>query len=215
VSTIELVRQHTLFGLELMGTAAFAVSGVISANRKQMDVVGICVCGFLASFGGGTLRDVLIDRRPFFWAEHQLVLLGVLLLCLVCATLLQRHHLESREKWLQIPDAIGLGLFCATGLHLAWTTGQPPVVAILMGVITGTFGGVLRDLVCNEIPSLFRDHRPYALCALAGGVAYAGLAWVGAPEWLPVAACTVVTTGSRLLTLWLQWTLPSVGASRG
>ena len=211
MSAIDTLRQHTLFGLELMGTAAFAVSGVISANRKKMDVVGICVCGFLASFGGGTLRDVLIDRRPFFWAEHQLVLLGVLLLCMACAGFLQRQPPARGEQWLQIPDAIGLGLFCATGLHLSWTTGQPPVVAIMMGVITGTFGGVLRDMVCNEIPSLFRDHRPYALCALAGGLAYAALVWLGAPEWLPVAACAAVTTGSRLLTLWLQWTLPTVG----
>ena len=207
-----MLRQHALVGLESVGTAAFAVSGVLSAVRKKMDVVGICVCGFLAAFGGGTLRDVLIDRRPFFWAEHQAVLVGVLLLCLGCATLLKRHDLESSVKLLQIPDAMGLGLFCTTGLHLAWSAGQPPAVAIMMGVITGTFGGVLRDLVCNEIPSLFRDHRPYAVCALAGGVAYAVLAWMGLPQWVPVTACTLVATGSRLLTLWLGLKLPAVDA---
>lgn len=209
---IETLRQHTLVGLELLGTAAFAVSGVLAAMRKRMDVVGICVCGFLAAFGGGTLRDVLIDRRPFFWAEHQVVLLGVLLLCLACATFLKRHDLESSEKLLAVPDALRLGLFCTTGLHLSWTLGQPPAVAIMMGVITGTFGGVLRDLVCNEIPSLFRDHRPYAVCALVGGVVYAALTWFGASEWIPVAACILVTTGMRLLTLWLDWKLPSVDA---
>ena len=213
MSAIETIRQHTLVGLELLGTAAFAVSGDVGAVRKRMDIVGICVCGFLAAFGGGTLRDVLIDRRPFFWAEHQLVLLGVLLLCIGCATFLKKQHLERSERLLQVPDAIGLGLFCTTGLHLSWTMGQPAAVAIMMGVITGTFGGVLRDMVCNEIPSLFRDHRPYAICALAGGLAYAALAWLQAPEWAPVAACTLVTTGTRWLTLWRNWTLPSVRMS--
>ncbi len=213
MSAIATLGQHTLLGLELLGTAAFAVSGVLGAIRKKMDVVGIVVCGFLAAFGGGTLRDVLIDRRPFFWAEHQLVLLGVLVLCLACATFLRRHDLENGERLLQVPDAIGLGLFCTTGLHLAWTMGQPPAVAIMMGVITGTFGGVLRDMVCNEIPSLFRDHRPYAICALAGALLYAGLSWADAPQWVAVASCAVVTTGLRQLTLWRNWTLPSVRSS--
>jgi uncharacterized membrane protein YeiH len=193
-----------------MGTAAFAISGVLSAMRKKMDVVGIVVCGFLAAFGGGTLRDVLIDRRPFFWTEHQGVLLGTLFLCLICATFLGRRDLENSEEVLQVPDAVGLGLFCATGLHLSWTVGQPPAVAIMMGVITGTFGGVLRDMACNEIPSLFRDHSPYAICALVGALLYAGLMLIGAPQWVAVTSCAVGTTSLRLLTLWRNWTLPSV-----
>lgn len=208
--TLESLQQHALFGLELIGTAAFAISGVLSAIRKKMDIVGICTCGFLAAFGGGTLRDVLIDRRPFFWAEHQSALLMSLLLCIACATLLKKRHLENGRKLLQVPDAIGLGLFCATGLHLSWTLGQPPAVAIMMGVVTGTFGGVLRDMACNEMPHLFSDHRPYAVCALGGGLCYAGLAWMDMPGWVTVSACAAVTTGLRFLTLWFDWTLPAV-----
>jgi uncharacterized membrane protein YeiH len=166
--------------------------------------------GFLAAFGGGTLRDVLLDRRPFFWAEHQSVLLVLPLLCIGCATLLKRQHLENSQRSLQVPDAIGLGLFCATGLHLSWGMGQPVMVAIMMGVITGTFGGVLRDLACDEMPSLFSDHRPYAVCALGGGLCYAGLAWLGAPGWVSVSGCAVTTSGLRLMTLWRDWKLPSV-----
>ena len=135
------------------------------------------------------MRDVLIDRRPFFWSEHQEVLLGVLLLCIACATFLKQQDLESGQKLLSIPDALGLGLFCATGLHLSWSLGQPPAVAIMMGVITGTFGGVLRDMVCNEVPSLFKDHRPYAICALLGACVYAVMTWLDCPEWLSIAAC--------------------------
>ena len=209
MSSIQTLGQHTLAGLEIVGTAAFALSGVISALRKKMDVVGICVCGFLASFGGGTLRDLLIDRRPFFWVEHQIMLVGVLLLCIAAASFLHQRHIELGQKSLQIPDALGLGLFCATGVHLTWTGGQPVVVAIMMGVITGTFGGVLRDMACNEIPSLFKDHRPYAICALAGGLAYAALQGLSAPDWAAIAACALLTTGLRAWTLYMNWKLPS------
>lgn len=207
---VESLSLHTLGALELIGTAAFALSGVLSAMRKNMDGVGICVCGFLAAFGGGTLRDVLIDRRPFFWVEHQAVLLGVFGLCVLCATFLRQQHLERSQSVLQIADAMGLGLFCATGLHLSWEAGQPPVVALMMGVVTASFGGVLRDIVCNEVPQLFHDHRPYAICALGGGLAYSLLAFLAMDAWLVVGACAVTTTGLRLLALRWDWRLPEI-----
>ena len=133
---LDVLGGHALVVLELLGTAAFAFSGVLGAMRKQMDMVGIVVCGFLAAFGGGTLRDVLIDRRPFFWVEHQSVLVAVLLLCVVCASFFKQQHLERGQTLWQIPDAVGLGLFCATGVHLSVSAGQPPLVAMMMGVIT-------------------------------------------------------------------------------
>ena len=209
MSTLLEVGQHTVLWMEWLGVAAFAVSGVVVAIRKKMDLVGICVCGFLTAFGGGTLRDVLIDRRPFFWAEHQSVLLAVLLLCVGCATLIRVQDLERSERWLHLPDAIGLGVFCAIGLDLSWTSGQPPLVAILMGVITGTFGGVLRDMVCNEIPTAFKDHRPYAVCAFAGGWVYVALWEFDAPGWLALLACLTVTVGLRVLAVWSKWRLPA------
>jgi uncharacterized membrane protein YeiH len=208
---LETVSQHSIVILELLGTTAFAVSGVLSALRKRMDLVGICVCGFLAAFGGGTLRDVLLDRRPFFWVEHQGMLLTVLAISIGTAVLIPRKRLELGQRWLQVPDAIGLGLFCATGVHLSSTMGQPPLVAIMMGVITATFGGVLRDLVCNEIPDLFRDHRPYAVCAVAGGVGYTLLSAAEVPPWLPVATCAAVTSTLRILALRYDWRLPATG----
>ena len=209
MDSITFWGQHGLVALELLATAAFALSGVVSALRKRLDIVGVCVCGFLAAFGGGTLRDLLIDRRPFFWVEHQSVLLGILVLCVLGASVLRQHHVEETRKSLQLPDAVGLGLFCATGVHLSSTTGQPALVAILMGTITGAFGGVLRDLVCNEIPTLFRDHRPYALCAFAGGAGYLFMTWLGHPNSSAIAACALITTGLRCLTLWLDWRLPA------
>lgn len=209
MSTFTSIGQHTLVVLELLATAAFALSGVMGAMRKRLDIVGVCVCGFLAAFGGGTLRDLLIDRRPFFWVEHQSVLMGVLALCVWSATVLKQRHVEWTHRSLQLPDALGLGLFCATGVHLSWTSGQPALVTILMGTITGAFGGVLRDLVCNEIPALFRDHRPYALCAFAGGIGYNLMVWLDLPDTPAIATCAVLTTGLRCLTLWLDWRLPA------
>jgi len=209
MNTFESMGQHTLVALELLATAAFALSGVMEAMRKRLDIVGVCACGFLAAFGGGTLRDLLIDRRPFFWVEHQSVLLGVLVLCVVSASVLKQRHVEWTRQSLQLPDAIGLGLFCATGVHLSWSVGQPALVAILMGTITGAFGGVLRDLVCNEIPALFRDHRPYAVCAFAGGVSYLLVVWLGWPDTWAIATCAALTTGLRCLTLWRNWRLPA------
>ena len=103
-----------------------------------------------------------------------------------------------------------MGLFSATGVHLAWSLGMPAIVAVLMGVVTATFGGVLRDLACNEMPRLFRDHRPYAVCALAGGVVYAGFSAMQLPEPLPIAACAVLTLALRMLSVWRNWTLPAL-----
>ena len=208
MTTLQTLGQQSLFALEMMAVLSCALSGVLGALRKRMDLVGICVCGFLGAVGGGVLRDILIDRRPFFFVEHQGVFLAVLVLSAGSALFVGRKGLESGERWLRIPDAIGLGLFSATGVHLSWAAGQPPLVAILMGVITGSFGGVLRDLICNEIPTLFSDHRPYAVCAAAGGGAYVALTLAGAPTALAIGACAVVTTGLRFLALWLDWRLP-------
>ena len=195
--------------VELGGTAAFAVSGLLEAARKRLDAVGVCVVAFLTAFGGGTLRDLLLDRRPFFWVEHVELLWGVLALCVLAMLFLRQHHFEVTEKAIQWPDALGLGLFTDTGVHLALDAQMPLLVAVLLGVTTGVFGGVLRDMVCNEVPSAFRDHRPYAVCAFAGGWLYAGLWLFGAPGWTALVACVAVTAGLRLVALWRNWELPA------
>ena len=155
--------------VEFTPTMAFALSGLLEAARKQLDVVGVCMVAGLAAFGGGTLRDVLLDRRPFFWVEHAIWLWPLLFVCIAAMMFMRARHLEPTERAMQWPDALGLGLFSAGGTQLALVHEQPAIVAVLMGVVTATFGGVLRDIVCNEIPTAFRDHRPYAVCAFAGG----------------------------------------------
>ncbi|GAA3958081.1 trimeric intracellular cation channel family protein [Allohahella marinimesophila] len=195
--------------VELAGTLAFALSGLLKAARKRLDPVGVCVVSFLAAFGGGTLRDLLLDRRPFFWVEHVELLWAMLALCVLAMLFMRQHHLEVTEKAIQWPDALGLGLFAATGVHLALNDQMPMLVAVLMGIATGVFGGVLRDMVCNETPTAFSDHQPYAVCAFAGGWLYVGLWWLGAPDWTALLACVVVTAGLRILAIWRKWSLPA------
>ena len=195
--------------VELTGTAAFALAGIMEGARKRLDAVGVCVVGFLTAFGGGTLRDLLLDQRPFFWVRHVEMLWGVLALCVLAMLFLRVRHFALTEKAIQWPDALGLGLFAATGVHQALLLELPALVAVLMGLITGVFGGVLRDVVCNEIPTAFHDHRPYAVCAFVGGWVYVGLWQMDAPGWLALVACVAVTAGLRALALWRNWQLPA------
>ena len=196
--------------VESAATIAFALSGLMEAARKQLDAVGVCIVAGLAAFGGGTLRDILLDRRPFFWVEHAGWLWVLLMLCVTAMLFMRARHFAPTERAMQWPDAAGLGLFTASGTQIALQSGMPAIVAVLMGVVTATFGGVLRDLACNEIPRLFRDHRPYAVCALAGGLAYAGLTALHLPEPLPLAACAILTVALRVLSVWRNWTLPAL-----
>ena len=195
--------------IEVLATAAFALSGVLEGMRKRLDAVGLSVVAALAAFGGGTLRDVLLDRRPFFWVEHAVLLWGVLGLALLVPLALRARHLRLTERAIAVPDALGLGLFAGSGAHLALVAGLPMLPAVLMGVITGVFGGVLRDIVCNEIPAVLRDRRPYAVCAFAGGWVTVALWQSGAPDWLALLACVLVTAGLRGLALWRGWRLPA------
>ena len=194
--------------VEIAATLAFALSGLLAGARKQLDVVGLCVVAGLSAFGGGTLRDVLLDRRPFFWVEHADWLWALMALSFAAMLFLRGRHLALTERAIQWPDALGLGLFTANGAMLALNAGQPAIVAVLMGVITATFGGVLRDIVCNEIPAAFHDHRPYALCSFVGGWVLVAAVQLQAPQWAAISAAAATAVLLRALALWTGWTLP-------
>lgn len=195
--------------VELSATAAFALSGLMEAARKRLDAVGVCVVAFLAAFGGGTLRDLLLDYRPFFWVQHTEMLWGVLALCVAAMLFMRQRHFQPTERAMLLPDAIGLGLFAAVGVDIATAVGMPALIAVMMGVTTGVFGGVLRDVLCNEVPQAFSDHRPYALCAFAGGWADVALRQVEGTVVSPLLACVLITAGLRGLALWRNWELPA------
>jgi uncharacterized membrane protein YeiH len=201
----------TAFQTALEGAAmvAFALSGTIAAGRKRLDAVGVCVVAALTAFGGGTLRDVLLDRRPFFWVEHAEWLWGVLAICAAAMLFLRQRHWPLTERAILWPDALGLGLFAASGTQIALAAGMPTLVAVAMGMITSAFGGALRDIVCNEIPAAFSDHRPYALCAFAGGWAVVAAQAQGASEQASLAAGAACATSLRALALYFDWRLPA------
>ena len=151
---------HTLrFFLEVAATIAFALSGVIAAARKRLDAVGVCVVAFVSAFGGGTLRDLLLDQRPFFWIRHTGFVWGILALCVGAMLFMRQRHFQPTERAMLLPDAIGLGLFAAVGVDIATAIGMPPIISVMMGVTTGVFGGVLRDVLCNEVPQAFSASR--------------------------------------------------------
>lgn len=203
-----------LTAVEALAVLAFALSGLVAAARKRMDAVGLCVVAGLTAFGGGTMRDVLLDRRPFFWVEHAAWLWALLALTVLAITFMRANHLSPTLRAAQWPDAAGMGLFAANGTLIALGAGLPAIVAVLMGTITAVFGGVLRDVVCNEIPAAFSDHRPYALCAFAGGWAMVAAHALQAPEWAALLVSIATATGLRAWAMVTGYTLPRWGGEQ-
>jgi uncharacterized membrane protein YeiH len=193
---------------EIIGTLAFALSGLIEAARKKLDLVGMAMVSGLAAFGGGTLRDLLLDRRPFFWFENDIWVWILILICIGALLFIRARHLEPTERAMQWPDAIGLGAFTAGGTQLALTAGVPAVISVIMGVLTAIFGGVLRDIVVNEIPKAFSDHIPYAVIAFTGGWVVVGLNAINADAFVAVAVGAIFTIVLRVLALLFGWRLP-------
>ncbi|WP_416200205.1 trimeric intracellular cation channel family protein [Undibacterium sp. CCC3.4] len=208
MSGVYLGMNAVLHTAEVAGVIAFACSGFIEARRKRMDAVGVFTVAFITAFGGGTLRDLLLDRRPLFWVENQEYPILIFILSLLAMPLLRhlRHALtESAIEW---ADAFGLGLFSVTGTSLAQEAGMPLFVCAMMGVITGIFGGVLRDVICNEIPLVFRRSQLYATCAFAGCWVYLLLNWFNASDAAALLCGTTVTFAMRMLAVKFNWKLP-------
>ena len=197
-----------LFYLYLIAVIAFALSGLAAALRVGMDFVGVCFVAGVSAFGGGTIRDLLLDRRPFFWVEQDHLLWLVILLCFLSSMFIRQSDAELTEKWIQVPDAFGLGLFAALGAQIALIAGSSTIVAILMGVISSTLGGVLRDILCNVVPKVFSDHKPYVTLAVLGSLIVIGLNHSGIVQWVALVVAIGVTTATRLLVLACNISIP-------
>ena len=195
--------------IEVFGIVSFACSGFIEARRRDMDMVGVFTIGFVTAFGGGTLRDLLLDQRPLFWVERQEYLPLIFVLALV-TTPFMRHLSSGRAvKVILVADALGLGLFSVLGTSIAENAKMPLFVCVMMGVITGIFGGVLRDVLCMEIPLVLRrGGKLYATCAFFGCWVSLLLAKADVPEGITLGAGIAVTCVMRLLALRYDLKLP-------
>ena len=160
--------------VELLGTIAFAFSGALAAMQKKLDVFGILVLTFVTAIGGGTLRDLMIGSLPVSWMKDLETIIALLicyLMALFFAKFIRRFH--HTMFWL---DTIGLAFFCVVAIAKAITFGLHPMVAVAIGTISGCFGGIIRDVLLNEIPYVFRKDV-YASACIAGGLVYFGLLW--------------------------------------
>lgn len=195
--------------MEVVGVLAFAVSGVVDARKQRFDAVGTFVVAFATAFGGGTVRDVLLDRRPFYWVDHEGYVILIFVMSLGASFVLRVVSRVASERTLITADAIGLGLFSVTGTSLALVANMTPAVAVMMGIISSVFGGVVRDVLCNEVPMILRDRSPYATCAFVGCWVYVGLTWLRAEQELALLAGAITITVARLLCVRFGWKLPS------
>ena len=188
-----------LYLLDLFGVAVFAVSGAIAAGRKHFDLLGVAVIATVTGIGGGTTRDVLLNRHPVFWIEDPTYL--VVTLSGAALTLVYARFREPPRTSLLIIDALGLALFTISGAQVAEARNVPNVIVVVMGAITGAAGGLLRDLLSGEIPLLFRQTDLYATAAIAGATVYLLSQAVGLGP-APAALVGIVTVaGLRLAAI--------------
>jgi uncharacterized membrane protein YeiH len=169
--------QTFIFFMDIMGVIVFAASGALVASRKAMDIVGFGLMASLTGVGGGTLRDLLLDR-PVFWISDPLPVW----ICLGIATLIffSAHIIQRRYVVLLWADAIGIALYGVMGAELARQSGVGPLVAIVMGMMTASFGGLIRDVICNETP-LILGKEVYATAAALAAAVHIGLSTFGVP----------------------------------
>ncbi len=160
--------QLTL-AVEASAVVVMTVSGMVTAARARMDLIGTFTLALVTAFGGGTLRDLLLERRPLFWVANEGYVFATLLLCLAFVYSRRAYDwARVLDRRAVLVDALGLALFSLTGVRYALEAGLPPLAASLMGVVTGTFGGVLRDVLVREIPAIFRPGALYAASSFVG-----------------------------------------------
>jgi uncharacterized membrane protein YeiH len=173
------LSAYVLYVLDLLGVAVFAVSGVLAAGRKSLDLLGVLVIATLTAIGGGTVRDLLLDRHPIFWISQPtyLVVISVAAVLTIIYVRVRRPPGDA----LLYADALGLALFTIAGAQIAEAAGLSPIIVVLMATITGVAGGVLRDVLCAEIPLILRRDI-YATAAIVGASAYLLAEMLGAPR---------------------------------
>jgi uncharacterized membrane protein YeiH len=204
-----LNSEWVLGTLEPAAVIASAIAGMIVASGKRMDLVGAYALACVNAFGGGTVRDLLLDNRPFYWWTHWGYLVAIAVICIPFVYSVRVFQFATAfHRRANRMDAIGLSLFAIAGTGIALDKGAPLVIAMLMGVVTGTAGGVLRDVVVNEMPDLFRPGALYATAAFTGSAAFVLCLREGLAYPQSVLIGSFVVLGLRLLSLRTGVTIP-------
>ncbi|MFT6615004.1 MAG: putative membrane protein YeiH [Halopseudomonas sp.] len=195
-----------LYAFDLFGVAVFAISGALMAGRKSMDLFGVLVIALITSLGGGTLRDTILDNHPVVWIRDDLYILVAVLAALGTIVWVRLTRPIS-ELGLLVADAFGLAIFTVIGTQVALAQSAPVSAAVIMGVMTGVAGGVIRDIICNEIPLIF--HREiYATACIAGSLVYIALYRLDTPRDLDVAISVATVLAIRLAAIHWHLRLP-------
>ena len=201
-----------VYTLEMLGTAAFAVSGALAASRKRMDIFGFCVLALMPAVGGGTIRDIIIDRVPVFWVSDNRYILVAIIAALVVFFAPHRRP-GIRREILVWADALGLALFAALGTEICLQYDTGPLVAVMLGVTTAVTGGMIRDVICNEIP-LILSREIYATAAFAASLAFVAADRLAFSDNASLAIAVVTGLLIRGLAIVYNWSLPSFGTTR-
>lgn len=193
--------------LDLIGVAVFAISGALAAGRRRLDLIGVVVLAAVTAIGGGTIRDLLLDRHPIFWLadpSYLLVILGATLLTLAWTRI-------ARVPWptLDVADALGLALFSVAGTQIAERAGLPAIACVLLGTVTGAAGGVVRDVLTAQIPAVLRQGSLYATAAIAGTTLYVVLTRLGATAHGATLSGMGLVAALRLAAIRWELTLPA------
>lgn len=195
------------FVVDILGTIAFAISGVMVAMDKRLDVFGVFIIGFVTAVGGGTLRDVLIGQTPMFWLQDLTYI--VTIVGAVFAAILFRSRLSYFKRSLLLFDTLGIGLYTLVGVEKGLSVGLSPVMCIALGTITACFGGVTRDILCNEIPVIFRKEI-YATACILGGIGFFVLRQLPFAETYAYAAAILIVIAIRLMAVKFKLALPNI-----
>jgi len=192
--------------LDYASVLIFALTGALVASRAQLDIVGFAFVASLTAVGGGTVRDVLLDRNPVFWVgEPTYILIATLAAVVVFFT---AHLMESRYRWLLWLDSFALAVAVPAGVSLAVQTGQNAAVVVIMGMVTGCMGGLMRDVVVGEVPLVLKQGELYATAALAGAGTALVVGAFGLSTGFSLLACAGVTWALRAGSMAFGWRLP-------
>lgn len=195
-----------LYAADLFGVAVFAVSGALMAGRKSLDIFGVLVIATLTALGGGTLRDVILDRHPVAWIADP-AYIAVAAVAALATVAWVRMTRPVHETGLLVADAFGLAVFTVIGTDIALAAGVPVAPAVILGVTGSVAGGVMRDVICNEIPLIFRKDV-YATACIAGALALIGLRLTLLPPVFATLLAMTVVLAIRLAAIRWQLSLP-------